>query len=253
MRAEFWRSATSALLLSLALSACSSTQKQVEEAELHMRIGTSFLSQGNYPNALRELLIAEKLDPKSALVQNNLGLAYFWRERLDLSAKHLRRAVELNPEFTEARNNYARVLIELTRYDQAIAELKTVLSDLTYGDPAKAWVNLGMAYFRKGDYGTAKEKFAQAVQINRDHCLGQTLYGRSLLELKQFEAAAHALDNAVVICRPAQFDEPYYFSGLTYYRLGRTSSAVARMEEVLKLYPNGLYAKRAESMLKLMK
>ncbi len=253
MRAEFWRRATPALLLSLALSACSTTRKEVEEAELHMRIGTSFLSQGNYPNALRELLIAEKLDPKNALVQNNLGLAYFLRERLDLSARHLRRAVELAPDFTEARNNYARVLIELTRYDQAIAELKTVLNDLTYGDPAKAWVNLGMAYFRKGDYGMAKEKFSQAVQINRDHCLGQTLYGRSLLELKQFEAAAHALDNAVVICRPAQFDEPYYFSGLTYYRLGRTSSAVARMEEVLKLYPNGLYAKRAESMLKLMK
>ena len=67
------------------------------------------------------------------------------------------------------------------------------------------------------------------------------------------EATLLRNDNAVVICKPVKFDEPHYFSGLTYYKLGKTTSAIARMEEVVQLYPQGHYAKRAESMLKLMK
>ena len=241
------------IAFTVALVACVSNSKNRDEAELHLRMGTGYLQEGNYPSALRELLLAEQLDPSNTMVQNNLGLAYFFRDRFELAAEHLKKAISLDSKFTEARNNYARVLIELTRYDQAISELKIVLDDLTYNEPAKAWVNMGLAYFQRGDFKTARDRFASAIQNNRNHCLAHTLYGRSLLELGELQTAATALDSAVVVCRPSKYDEPHYFSGLTYYKLGRTSSAIARMEEVVKLYPEGRYAKKAESMLKLMK
>lgn len=250
---ECLRKATAGFLLLALLSCATTSEKDRELASYRLRIGTSYLEAGDYPAALRELLLAEKLDPKNEKIQNNLGLAYFFRERYDLAAQHLRRATELNPSYTEARNNYARVLIEQARYDEALKELKIVLDDLTYHDPAKAWVNVGLAHFNRSEFARAKDAFATAIQINRNHCLGQTFYGRSLLELGDLETAARALDNAVVICRASNFDEPYYFSGLTYYKLGKTSSAIARMEEVMKLYPQSQYAKKAESMLKLMK
>jgi type IV pilus assembly protein PilF len=252
----FWRRLYSVIGLAITtmlLTSCASSEKARDEAELRLRIGTSYLQSGNYPYALRELQTAEKLDPKNEMIQNNLGLVYFFRDRYELSASHLKRAIDMKPEFAEARNNYARVLIELTRYDQAIAELKRVVEDLTYPDPAKAWVNMGLAYFRKGDFATARSRFAQAIQLNRDNCLAQNLYGRTLLELGKLQDATQALDNAIVICRRLKYDEPNYFSGLAYYKLGKASSAIARMEEVVKLYPDGAYAKKAESMLKLMK
>jgi type IV pilus assembly protein PilF len=232
---------------------CVSSAKRKNDAVLHLRVGTGYLSQGNYPSALRELLIAEDLDPSNEIVQNNLGLVYFFRGHFQLSEQHLKRSVELKPSFSEGRNNHARVLIELMQFDQAIAELGTVLADLTYEEPAKAWVNLGIAYYRKGDFPKARDEFLKAVQIDRSHCLGQDMYGRSLLELGDLMGAAQALDNAVVICKTLNFDEPHYFSGLTYYKLGKTSFAIARMEEVIQLNPNGKYAKKAESLLKLMK
>jgi type IV pilus assembly protein PilF len=241
------------LLLSITLVSCVSAKKEQNEADLHLRIGTAHLAKGNFPYALAELQTAERLDPQNSMVQNNLGLVYFFDERYEDSAQHLERAFKIKPDFTEARNNHARVMIELGRYDVAIGELKAVLADLTYPEPAKAWVNMGLAYFRKGDFSSARDKFAKAVELDRDHCLAQTYYGRSLLELGKLGDAASALDNAVVICKQAKFDEPRYFSGLTYYKLGKTTSAIARMEEVVQLYPQGRYAKRAESMLKLMK
>lgn len=250
---HFCRYVGVAFFITTALSGCFSFSKRQEEAVLYLRNGTSLLEQGQYPSALRELLKAEELDSSNPQIQNNLGLAYFLRGRADLALKHVKRAVDLDESYSEARNNYARVLIELGRYDEAIVQTKKVLSDLTFGDPSKAYINLGLAYFRKGEMPAARRELSAALKINRGNCVAQNLYGRTLIELGEFTVAAEALDNAVEICRSQRFDEPFYFSGLAYYRLGRRSSATARMEEVIRLYPESPYVKKAEELLKLMK
>jgi Tfp pilus assembly protein PilF len=234
------------------LSSCASTEKNGMRAQYLLRSGTAHLSKGNYPQALRDLLAAEKFDPKHPIIQNNLGLAYFVREKYEVAEAHIRRAVELDLKYTEARNNHGRVLIELSRFDEAVKQLEQVRADLTYTEPEKAWFNMGLAYFRRGNFNTAKDKFAETVRLNRQHCLGQTYYGRTLLELGDFDRAAGSLDNAVGLCKSAQHDEPHYYSGLSYYKLGRTDKAVARMEEVIRLYPQGKFARKAESMLQIM-
>jgi type IV pilus biogenesis/stability protein PilW len=242
-----------AVAVTLVVSGCATSEKNREEADLHLRLGTSLLAQGSYPSALRELLTAEKLDPENEVTQNNLGLAYFLRDKYELAEQHLARALKLKPSYSEARNNYGRVLIETGRHEQAIAELEKVTNDLTYQDPAKAWINLGMAYFRKNDFKSAKTKFSEAIRADRGNCLAHTYFGRTQLELGDAGDAARSLDNAVRICKPGKFDEAHYFSGLSYYKLGRTSDAVARMEEVKKINPDGPYAQKADSLLKLMK
>jgi type IV pilus assembly protein PilF len=245
----------SLLFCALMATGCASA-KTKEEAQLHARIGTALLQQGHYPDALRELLISEKMDPKSATTQNNLGLVYFMREKYKLAGDHIEKAVTIDPAYSEARSNYGRVLIELGRYDEAISQIHRVLNDLTYPDPAKALVNLGLAYFRKGDFPAAKETFAKAIQSDRENCLAQTLYGRSQFEMSQFALAAQSLDNASIVCQAKTaggFDEPQYYSGLSYYKIGKTSAAISRMEDVTKNYPDGHYAKKAENLLKLMK
>lgn len=239
-------------LLCLSFASCA-TSKAKEQSILRMRNGTALLEQGHYPEALRELLHAEKLDPSSPYVQNNLGLAYFMREKYDFAAKHLARAIAMKPDYSEARNNYGRVLIEQGKYAQAIEELEKVTKDLTYPEPNRALVNLGLARFRQKNYAVAKKNFGEAIKLNREDCLAHTLYGRSLFEMADYKQAAAALDNAVVVCRVQKFDEPHYFSGLTYYKLGRTTDAISRMEEVINLFPGGRYAKKAESLLQIMR
>ena len=223
-----------------------------EEAALHLQIGTGYFKNGKYPQALNELLLAEKQDPQNALVQNNLGLVYFVREKYDLAEEHMRRALKINPNYTEALNNLARIEIELSRFDEALGELNKVLADLTYSNVEKAWVNIGLAYFRKGEYATARDKLTEAIRINRQNCLANTLYGRALMELGDLQKAATTLDNSVSLCKGSEFDEPHYYSGICYSKLGQNEKAMARMEEVIKLYPYGKFAKRAKSMLEDM-
>ncbi len=241
-----------AWLATFLLSSCSSVEKDRMRADALLRSGTGALATGNYPAALRDLIAAEKFDPKNPAIQNNLGTAYFVRDKHELAEKHYSRAIALDPKYTEARNNRGRALIELFRYEEAARELEKVLGDLTYAHPEKAWFNMGLAYFRRGNFNVAKDKFAEALRLSRQHCLAQTYYGRSLLDLGDYERAAAALDNAVSLCKSDPRDEAHYFSGISYYKLGRTDKAVARMEEVIRLYPGGKYAKKAETMVQEM-
>ena len=233
----------------LGFCSCQTTPKDREAAQLHLQIGTAQLSGGNYPVAMKELQAASELDPENEMIENNLGLVYFVREKYELAEKHLALALKIKPDYTDALNNLARVHIELGQFNLAIRELDKVLNDLTYQSAEKAWVNLGLAYFQKGDYNIAKNKFTEAIKINRTHCLAHTLFGRSELELEDFSHASAELDRAIVFCKQSNFDEPHYYSGISYFRMGNREKGMARMEEVLKYYPNGKYAARAKNMI----
>jgi type IV pilus assembly protein PilF len=234
------------------LSGCATTDN-TEKADLHQRIGLSFYEQGNYPSALREFLAAEQLNPKNAAIQNNLGLTYFMRERYDLSEKHIRKALDLMHGYTDARNNLGRILIEEGKYAEAEKELKLVLNDLTYTGQDRAYMNLGLVYFNQNQFEKARDQFAKSVGLQRDSCTANTYLGRSYFEMKQYEKASEVLDNAIGYCQKNFFDEPHYYSALTYYRLGKTDKSTARFEEILKLYPQGQYRDKSRAMLEILK
>lgn len=251
-----------ALIIILSQTGCATKKpnRDKEDANLHLQIGTTLFTNKKYPAALNELLIAEKLDPSNATVQNNMALTYFVRDRYDLALKHIDRAIALRPDYTEARNNRTRILIERSQFTEAIEEAKRVTADLTYQFPIRGWTNIALAYFRKGDFVGARDSATQALKIERGNCFAQTILGRSLLELgmanpgsPMLQESAETLDRAIVACRAEGEDEAAYFAGVANYKLGKSAIAVARLQEVLKDYPEGRYAKKAESLLEIIK
>lgn len=238
-------------ILPFILTACASwTVRDPEKAELLLRLGTSQLEAGEYPAALKTLLEAERNDDSHPVIQNNLGLVYFFREHYDLAEKHIRKAIDLKPDFTDAKNNLGRVLIDKGAAKEAIPILSNVLKDLTYDRPAKATLNLGIAYFQLKDYSNARQYFVQTLKYGRDNCLANSYLGRTYFEARDFERASRALDTAVGFCKAHQFDEPHYYSALAYYQLGERAKAQARLEEVVKIYTHGKYGEQAKSLLK---
>jgi type IV pilus assembly protein PilF len=229
------------------------SSKDKEMGELHLGVGTSQLQNGSYPQALEALLRAQSYDPTNPAIQNNLGLAFFMRERFDLAEKHIREALSLQPNYTDARNNLARVLIERGQYSQAIVEAQKVINDLTYASPEKGLINQGIAYFKLGNFSTAKENFLKALTFQRDNCMANSYLGRSLFEMKQYKSAAEALDTAVGFCQRMQFDEPHYYSAIAYFELGQKAKSENRFEELIRLYPQGKFSEKAKNMLEIIR
>ncbi|GIL17110.1 MAG: lipoprotein [Oligoflexia bacterium] len=242
------------LLTSAFLTGCGTFGSEDKEAaEMHLRIGTAQLQEGAYPQALASLLKAEELDGDNPVIENNLALAYFVRDRFELAEKHVARALTLKPDYSDARNNYGRILIERGRPQDAITELKKVIADLTYQFPEKPLINTGIAYFKLKQYDQARIHFQKALDIQRDNCLAHSYYGRSLYEQKKLDRATEALDRAVGFCQRGQFDEPHFFSAMAYLEAGDKVQAEARFEDIIKLYPRGKYTEKARSILKTMR
>lgn len=242
------------LVILSCITACASvTEKNRSKAELHLRLGVSLLQGQEYPAALTELLKAEKLDPQNAVVQNNLGLVYFFRERYDLAGNHLKKAISILPSFSDARNNLARVYIEQARYKEAEVEITRVLNDLTYPSPEKALINMGLVKFNTKQYQDAQNQFLKAIKAAPDDCIAHTYLGRSLFEQTQYSRAAEALDRAISFCQKNLYDEPHYYSALAHYRSGDKNKSITRFEEIVKYYPNGKYREKSQDMLKLLR
>jgi type IV pilus assembly protein PilF len=241
------------LLLLIVLTGCSSVNKdRRDRAALHMQIGTGYLSQGQYPQAMSELLHAEQLDPTSPYVQNNLGIAFYVRGRLKQAEQKFRRAIQIEPGFSDAKNNLGRVLIDQSRYKEAARLLHSVEGDLTYGFPEKTYSNLGLVYFHLGDFRKAEEYLGKSMQIRRESCTSAHFYGRALQELKRPKDAAQVLDQAIEYCRSTKFEDPLYFSAMSYFTLGEKEKSRARLEELLKDYPKSKYVAKAKGMLELL-
>ena len=122
---------------------------------------------------------------------------------------------------------------------------------MTYPQPGKAYINYGLSYFREQKYTESREAFLKAISFERENCLAQNYYGRSLLELKELTKAIQTLDKASGYCLKVNFDEPIYFSAMAYFRMGDRIKAQARLETLIQ--KNSPYKDKAETMLEILR
>jgi type IV pilus assembly protein PilF len=235
------------------LTSCNTLSHRSEErALLRQRLGVSYMQQGNYPGALKELLAAEELDPKNPQIQNNLGLLYFVRDKQELAAKHFARAYELDDKYTDAKNNLARVYVELKQFSVAKRLLDEVLADLTYQYPSKAYMHYGLLEFNRSRFKEAKTYFLKVLQLNREDCFAQVFLGRSYMELKDLKPASDQLEKATTFCKALGLDDAHYFSAIALYRLGDISKSELRFKELLSLFPDGKYREQSKKMIDII-
>lgn len=242
-----------AAILLLTVFGCATFRGSKDSAIPYVQLAEKQLSTGQNPQALATLLKGEQVDPNNPLIQNQLGLVYFAFGKFEKSAEHLRKAVNLDGDMSEARNNYARTLIELGSFLEARKQLHIVVNDLTYLKQPLAYSNYGLSYFREKKYKEAIPWLQKSIALNKNNCLTYSTYGRTLYELKDYRGAIPIFDVAIHLCKKNNYDEAHYFAALTYFKSGDKTKGIALMNETLLLYPDGAYQAKASSMLELMR
>jgi type IV pilus assembly protein PilF len=163
------------LALALVLSGCKHvpSEKEQASAEIHYNLGVQAQQSGNVQEALSEFQHAVELDPDNADAQNALGiLLHLSFRRHGEAVEHYQKALEVRPNFSEARTNLANVYLDQGQYDAAIKLYEQVLNDMLYPTPFIAQGNLGWAWYKKGDTRKALENIKAAVTLNPNFCLG---------------------------------------------------------------------------------
>jgi tetratricopeptide (TPR) repeat protein len=83
----------------------------------------------------------------------------------------------LRSTLAEARNSLGAVLINLRRYDEALAALRPAAQELTYTSQHLVLGNIGLALLRKGSLEEAAQSLERAVALQPQFCVGFTRLG----------------------------------------------------------------------------
>lgn len=197
----------------LLLGGCGISREARQKATLHLTMGYHHFQRGDPTLALRELLEAEKYNPEDPEIQLALGWAYNAKALFPEAEQHLKRAIELNPKYTEAHNVLGATYLEMKQWDNAIKEFEIVLRDVLYLTPFHAWNNMGLAYYNKGDLPRSIECFTRAITLKPD--LGVA----------------------------------YFNLGLAYRDASKTEDAARAFQEVIRLAPQSPHARLAQQYL----
>ena len=125
--------------------------------------GDLYMVRKFYPEAIGIYDRLVKLEPRNALYQNKLGIAYHQMQNFDAAQRAYRAAIRLNPNYPEATNNLAAVEYAKKNYRSAILTYLKAL-ELSPGS-AVVYSNLGTAYFAYKKYEYAMDSYRYALML----------------------------------------------------------------------------------------
>lgn len=232
-------------LVAACFSACASQQpvSNKKKAEASRNLGEALMQQGDYPAALKEFLAAEKLNPDDPILQNDLGLFYRLKDKLDMAVHHFEKAIQLKPNYAVAKNNLGEVYLQKKEWDTAIDIFKELNENLLYATPHYPLNNLGYAYYNKGDFETAEAYYLKALKIQPSFVPALLGAGKTYIAMGNGAEAVAKLEKAVSLVPLAA--ELHFFLGQAHQLNREYAEALNAYDQANAVEPDSVFARKA--------
>jgi tetratricopeptide (TPR) repeat protein len=171
--------------------------------------------------------------PLKARPYNNLGTALVEKGRLPEAESHLRKAIELNPQYGDAFYNLGYVLIRLGRTEEGSRQLLEAIR--IEPDNYMAHNNLGIAYLLQENYPQAAYHLRDALRLKPDFETARNNLGVALKNQGDLDAALREFSEAIRL--NPNFAEAYNNAGLTLREQGKLKEAEAQFRRALMINP----------------
>jgi type IV pilus assembly protein PilF len=224
------------------------------EASAHQSVGISYLRDGRVALAIRELQVAERLNPYDGYIQLGLAEAYRLNGRLEDAEIHVIRSLDVDPNFQAARLTLSGLYVQMGRYQDAVTQARILANDPTFPNPWTALTNMGFAQLELGQMDEARKSLEAAIDYDdrywRAHLdLGilEAKEGKRLDALNEFER--------VLALKPGPLAaaEANYRIAEIYIALGNRDRAVQYLVAASSSQPSGPWGKRSEEYLKRLR
>jgi type IV pilus assembly protein PilF len=241
-----WLQCAVIALLAFALIGCESTPRKkggardlsraATAAELNADLGLNYMKKGQLQTAREKLDKAMELDARSPTV--NLAMALF-QDRIGDRGEAYRfykRAVQLDGNNGESRNNFGAFLCREERFDESEEQFLAALNNPYYQTPALAYENLGTCMRRAGQSEKAEEYLRQALEINPKSALALYQLSTLFLEAKDPMRARAFFQRLEAVENPGP--EMYLLGYNIESNLGNTQGAQEYRRQLIKKFPN---------------
>jgi len=156
---------------SLGLGGCASQGQAVsppgdDAAEAYTRLGLAYLERNNLPRAMSALDRALQHAPSDPEALQAMAVVYQRQGEAELADEAFRRALDADPVFTRARNNYAAFLYDQGRIGEACDQLEQATRDPQYARRAQLFANLGRCRQAQGEFAAARRSLERAQSLD---------------------------------------------------------------------------------------
>ncbi len=221
-----------------------------EKAQAFLEVASSSISDGDSTGALISLKQAEDLDSQNPELHYLFALAYFQKTEIDLAVKSARKAVELKPDFSIAKNTLGKLLMDEGKLNEAEKYLTEAAHDLLSRDAYIAKTNLGILNYKKMKPNQALYWLSSALKDGGPvACVAAYYRGKIYLDQGQFELAKADFNTSTKnAC--ASMSESHLALGQTLIRMKKYDLARAKLLEIKQLFPASESAISADRYLR---
>ena len=236
-----------ALVVALASPALAQSPPGAEE---RFSTGVMHLREGRIDLALEEFKKAVKEDGKNPYFQKGLGLAYAAKRQWKDAIAAFRKALELNPYYSDVRNDLGMALVGSGDREGGKKEFLAAFSDPTNPTPEISARNLGAAYLEERNYADAISWFRTSLNRNRKYPDPYLGIADALVTSGRVDEAVAQLEAGVAEVP----DDPALLLALgqALFKAGRFGEARARLEEAVRRDPAGPAGRSAAEQLKAL-
>lgn len=239
------------VILSTLCLSCAASSATTKKASYHYQMGLSNFAEGNYTSALVEFTEAEKLTPDDPELLYYLGRTYFEKKKYDLAEQRYLKSLALKPNNSSARNDLGVDYLEMKRWDDAIIQFKIVSEDIFFQNQEAASVNLGIAYFNKGDYPRALSVLRSVVGNNPREPRARLNLGKVYFAMDKIDLAIGEYNRAIEL--NSNYANAYYNLGLANLKQKQNRAAATAFREVLRIAPDSELGQLAREYLDVLK
>jgi len=221
--------------------------------DAQLRVGDFYLSEKDYPQAIRYYEAAERSNPNDKVgLEKRAMVAMLVASKYDDATRLVDQILKEQPTDEVALRMRADLLINTGKPENGAAAVE-ILQNLMNShrnetDPVLR-LNLGRAYRLKGDLGAARAEFEEAVRERKDFAAAQFELGRIYLARRQPTEALQAA-NAAVALRPSD-RRARLLQAWSLATTGDTTKARALLEQLIKEAPKDTQARQQLGLLSL--
>jgi type IV pilus assembly protein PilF len=158
-------------------------------SDINVEMGYGYMAQNNFEVANQKLLRALDQNPDSAAAHLAYATLQNRLSQKDVAEKHYKIATELDPNDSDASNNYGTFLCLNGREAESENYFLQALKNPLYKTPEYAYTNAARCQLRIDEKEKAKKYLGKALAAKSD-------FGNALIEMAQLEFEVDNYDNA---------------------------------------------------------
>jgi len=178
-----------------------------------------------------------------------LGKSLRSQGKVDQAIEQFQKALEIAPDFVEARCRLGAALREQDKLDEAIAEFQKALE--LEPDNVEALKSLGAALGKADKPEEAESYLRRAIQIDPRHPSAHSNLGIVLIAQGRLDEAQTVLEQALRI--QPDFAGAKSNLGAVYLHQGKVAEAMRMLEDALRIQPDNVDARWNRSLALLTK